>query len=60
PLVKDLCRRHGMEFKEFSFVDGNIYTLQWLGEVASRVKLCNGRKEHQDKAIAALRMGFEK
>ncbi|KAJ1815943.1 hypothetical protein LPJ56_002520 [Coemansia sp. RSA 2599] len=60
PLVKDLCRKHGLEFKEFSFVDGNIYTLQWLGEVASRVKLCNGREEHQDKALAALRKTVEK
>ncbi|KAJ2378321.1 hypothetical protein IW150_000873 [Coemansia sp. RSA 2607] len=58
PMVKDFCRKHVMEFKEFSFVDGNIYTLQWLGEVASRVKLCNGRKEHEDQAVAALRKSF--
>ncbi|KAJ1890069.1 hypothetical protein LPJ66_007692 [Kickxella alabastrina] len=55
PLVKDLCRKHRMEFKEFSFVDGNIYTLRWMGEVASRVKLFNARTEHKDQAVAALR-----
>ncbi|KAJ2843423.1 hypothetical protein J3B02_005270, partial [Coemansia erecta] len=60
PLVKDLCRKHGMEFKQFSFVDGNIYTLQWLGEVASHVKLYNSREVHQDKAVAALRSTMEK
>ncbi|KAJ2713110.1 hypothetical protein H4R19_002417 [Coemansia spiralis] len=41
PLVKDLCRRHGIDFKEFSFLDGNVYTVRWLGEVATRAKLYN-------------------
>ncbi|KAJ1734868.1 hypothetical protein LPJ61_000847 [Coemansia biformis] len=49
PMVKDLCRRHGIEFKEFSFIDGNVYTVRWLGEVASRVKLYNAH-EHSKAA----------
>ncbi|KAJ2790056.1 hypothetical protein GGI18_002037 [Coemansia linderi] len=55
PFVKSLCRKHGMEFKEFSFIDGNVYTLRWLGEVASRVKLYNGREEHSAQAIASIK-----
>ncbi|KAJ1999466.1 hypothetical protein GGI04_003503 [Coemansia thaxteri] len=51
PLVKALCRKHSMEFMEFSFIDGNIYTLRWLGEVASRVKLHNCR-DPQPKQLA--------
>ncbi|KAJ1667912.1 hypothetical protein IW140_003446 [Coemansia sp. RSA 1813] len=42
PLVKALCRKHNMDFMEFSFIDGNVYTVRWLGEVARRVKLYNG------------------
>ncbi|KAI9502610.1 fatty acid desaturase-domain-containing protein [Coemansia spiralis] len=57
PMVKALCRKHGMDFKEFSFIDGNVYTVRWLGEVASRVKLYNGREKqyqqnHHQQALA--------
>ncbi|KAJ2744898.1 hypothetical protein GGI20_002590 [Coemansia sp. BCRC 34301] len=58
PLVKGLCRKHGMEFKELSFIDGNVYTLRWLGEVASHVKLYNSRDEHSAQAVAALRQSL--
>ncbi|KAJ2822179.1 hypothetical protein IWW50_004320, partial [Coemansia erecta] len=54
PLVKDLCRRHGMEFKEFSFIDGNVYTIRWLGHVAQRVKTYNCRQQQHDKAVASI------
>ncbi|KAJ1831389.1 hypothetical protein LPJ63_004317 [Coemansia sp. RSA 2711] len=54
PLVKDLCRRHGMEFKEFSFVDGNVYTIQWLGHVARRVKTYNCREQLRQGAVASI------
>ncbi|KAJ2709557.1 hypothetical protein H4R19_004192, partial [Coemansia spiralis] len=55
PLVKDLCRRHGMDFKEFSFIDGNVYTVRWLGEVASRAKLYSAREKQ-----AAATADFQK
>ncbi|KAJ2228094.1 hypothetical protein GGH97_006440, partial [Coemansia sp. RSA 475] len=54
PMVKDLCRRHGMEFKEFSFIDGNVYTIRWLGHVASRVKTYNCRERLHDQAVASI------
>ncbi|KAJ1800274.1 hypothetical protein LPJ59_001215 [Coemansia sp. RSA 2399] len=49
PLVKALCRKHRMDFMEFSFIDGNVYTIRWLGEIARRVKLYNAR----DKKLLA-------
>ncbi|KAJ2664149.1 hypothetical protein IWW48_000918 [Coemansia sp. RSA 1200] len=54
PMVKALCRKHRMDFMEFSFVDGNVYTVRWLGEVASRVSLFNAREmQHAAEAAAA-------
>ncbi|KAJ2608839.1 hypothetical protein H4S08_004300 [Coemansia sp. RSA 1365] len=52
PMVKQLCRKHGLQFMEFSFIDGNVYTMQWLGEVASCVKAYNAH-EKQAAAIQA-------
>ncbi|KAJ2647499.1 hypothetical protein IWW40_004635 [Coemansia sp. RSA 1250] len=54
PLVKDLCRRHGMQFKEFSFIDGNVYTVQWLGEVARRAKVYNCREHLHEQAVNSI------
>ncbi|KAJ2509002.1 hypothetical protein GGI11_005965, partial [Coemansia sp. RSA 2049] len=54
PMVKALCRKHRMDFMELSFVDSNVYTVRWLGEVASRVSLFNAREmQHAAEAAAA-------
>ncbi|KAJ1960622.1 hypothetical protein GGI12_003700 [Dipsacomyces acuminosporus] len=55
PLVKDICRKHKLDFKEFSFIDGNVYTIRWLGEVASRVKLYNCREKLNDDAVETIK-----
>ncbi|KAI8320873.1 delta-6-fatty acid desaturase [Martensiomyces pterosporus] len=58
PMVKDICRKHGLDFKEFSFIDGNVYTLRWLGEVASRVKLYNCREKLEADAVASIKQSL--
>lgn len=55
PLVKELCQKHGMDFKELSFWDGNVYTLGWLENVASRARLYNCREHQHTQAMAAVK-----
>ncbi|KAJ2155867.1 hypothetical protein GGF46_005549 [Coemansia sp. RSA 552] len=55
PMVKDICRRHGLDFYEFSFIDGNVYTVRWLGAVAGRVKSYNCRERMHEQAVDAIK-----
>ncbi|KAJ1944429.1 hypothetical protein FBU59_002602 [Linderina macrospora] len=58
PMVKEICKRHGLDFLEFSFIDGNVYTMRWLGEIASQVKVYNCREKLESEKMSALKQAI--